>query len=174
MTIEDWVAVVYKDKPTIKFWLLTCQYQKLVLMSIRSHRERKFKLMVATLKMLVPIFFALDHHNYARLVPVFIRDLESLPTAIQIEFETVHCVITRSNKRFSSIPIDQAHEQAIKRVKGVGGVIGITENITMLERSILTGPHISRVVQQFTKSSDGDDEKLPHFSAMLLICWMLF
>ena len=162
MTFEDWVAVVYKDKPTVKFWLLTYKYQKLILMFIRSHRERKFKLMVATLKMLVPIFFALDHHNYARWVPVFIRYLESLPTAIQVEFEAGHWVITRSNRCFSSIPIDQAHEQANKRVKGVGGVIGITENPTMLERWILTGPDISCVVQQFTKSSDGDDEDLPH------------
>jgi hypothetical protein len=27
-----------------------------------------------------------------------------------------------------SLPIDHAHEQANKRVKGVGGIIGLTEN----------------------------------------------
>ena len=164
MTFEDWV----KNKATVKFWLLTYKYQKLILMFIRSHRERKFKDMVGTLKMLVTIFFVLDHYNNARWVPVFIRDLESLQTVIQVEFEAGFWVITRSHRHFSSIPIDQAHEQANKRVKGVGRVIGITENPTMLERWILTGPNISRVVHQFTKSSDGDDEELPHHEGSAL------
>ncbi len=162
MTFDDWVSVACKEKPTVQFWLLIHKYEQLIFMFIRSHRERKFKLMVATLKKLVLLFFALDHQNYARWVSVFIRDLESLPSSIQEEFEAGHWTISRSNHRYSSIPIDHAHEQANKRVKGVGGVIGITENPEMLERWIATGPEISRVLQQFTDVHDDGGQELPH------------
>ncbi len=118
--------------------------------------------MVATLKELVLLFFALDHQNYATWVSVFIRDLESLPSSIQEEFEAGHWTISRNNHRYSSIPIDHAHEQANKRVKGVGGVIGITENPEMLERWIASGPEISRVLQQFTDVHDDGGQELPH------------
>lgn len=89
-------------------------------------------------------------------------DLESLPSSIQEEFEAGHWTISRSNHRYSSIPIDHAHEQANKRVKGVRGVIGITENPEMLERWIAAGPEISRVLEQFTDVNDDGGQELPH------------
>ena len=67
---------------------------------------------------LVPLFLALDHQNYARWLPIHIRDLDVVPDSIKAEFEQRYWTITRSNRRFSSIPIDHAHEQANKRVKG--------------------------------------------------------
>ena len=154
VSFENWVSVASREKTTVQFWLLIHKYQQLISMFIRSHRERKFKLMVDTLEKLVPLFFALDHQNYARWVPIFIRDLHALPTVIQEAFEAGHWTITRSKRRFSSIPIDQAHEQANKRVKGVGGVIGLTELPAMLERWMMTGPEICRVVEQFTNQND--------------------
>ena len=69
--------------------------------------------------------------------------------------------MTKSNRRFSSLPIDQAHEQANKRVKGAGGIIGLTENPAMLQRWIAAGPEISRALEEFSEPRD-DDEILPH------------
>ena len=57
--------------------------------------------------------------------------------------------------------MDHAHEQANKRVKGVGGIIGLTENPAMLERWVATAPEISRVVEEFT-AVDVTDSNLPH------------
>lgn len=162
MALEDWVVEASQQSPTFKFWLLVHKYQQIIFMFIRAHRERKLELMVTTLRKLVPLFFALDHQNYARWIPIFIRDLEVLPDSIQLEFEKGYWTITRSNRRFSSLPVDQAHEQANKRVKGVGGIIGLTENHDMLERWIVTGPEISRVVEEFTGANDNNDEELPH------------
>ena len=164
LDIEDWVVAASQESPTFRFWLLVHKYQQIIFMFIRAHRERKLELMVTTLRKLVPLFFALDHQNYSRWIPIFIRDLEALPDSIQEEFEKGHWTITRSNRRFSSLPIDHAHEQANKRVKGVGGIIGLTENPVMLERWIVTGPEISRVVEEFTGVNDNDDdEELPHY-----------
>ena len=132
-------------------------------MFIRAHWERKFQLMVTALQKLVPLFFALDHQNYARWLPILIRDLEVLPTNIQEEFEKGHWVITRSNRHFSSLPIDHAHKHTNKWVKVVGGMIGLTENPVMLERWIVTGPEIRRAIEQFSGVNNNDEiEELHH------------
>jgi len=100
---------------------------------------------------------------YPQYFPILIRDLEVLPESVKAEFDKGHWTITRSKRRFSSLPIDHAHEQVNKRVKGVGGMIGLTENPSMLERWILTGSEISRVVGEFNGEHDhNDDEELPH------------
>ena len=138
MTLEDWVVVASQESLTFKFWLLIHKYKQIIFMFIREHRERKFELIVTILS----LFFSRDHQDYARWLPIHIRDLEVLPDSIQVEFDQGYWTITRRNRRFSSIPIDHAHEQANKRVKGVGGMIGLTQNPDLLERLIMTGPEI--------------------------------
>ena len=52
----------------------------------------------------------MDHINYAQWIPVHIRDIH-LPDSIRNEFEKQgHWVVSKTNKSFSVIPIDQAHE----------------------------------------------------------------
>ena len=59
--------------------------------------------------------------------------MKSLPTAIKDEFqEKGYWVLSKTNKKFSAIPLDQAHEQENKFVKGTGGAVGLTENPTAL------------------------------------------
>ena len=73
----------------------------------------------------MPLLFALNHVNYSRWMPVHIRELKSLPDSIKEEFEEQsHWVLSKSGNTFSSIPIDQAHEQENDYVKGSGGCIG--------------------------------------------------
>ena len=72
----------------------------------------------------VPWFFALDHTNYVRWIRVHFRDLTELPTKypdVAREFNAGNFTIQKSNRVFSAIPIDQAHEQnnaCSKRVEG--------------------------------------------------------
>ena len=97
-------------------------------MFIRAHREKRFSLYVEVLEELV-LFFALDHVNYARWVPIHLRDMKSLPTSVRKEFEQEgHWVLSKTNTKFSAIPIDQAHEQENKNVKSAGGAVGLAEN----------------------------------------------
>ena len=117
--------------------------------------------MISALKELVHLFFALDHHNYAKWIPIFIQDLENLPETTNEEFRRGHFAVNRSNRRFSSIPIDHAHEQVNKKIKGVGGAIGLTENPQMLERWMVAGPELSRVLEEF-EGVQHDLEELPH------------
>lgn len=68
--------------------------------------------------------------------------------AIYEEFMKGHFVVQKSNKFFSAMEMDQAHEQQNELIKGVGGVIGLTEN-PALHRWMVSGPEIARIVSEF-------------------------
>lgn len=80
-------CVYFPRDATFKYKLLGHSYQQIIFMFVREHRESKFELMVSNLRKFVPLFFALDHQNYTKCIPMFIRDMEVLPDSIQAEFE---------------------------------------------------------------------------------------
>ena len=51
----------------------------------------------------------------------FIQDLETLPNRVKAEFEMGRFVVNRCCHSSSSLPIDHAHEQMNKKIKGVWG-----------------------------------------------------
>ena len=56
--------------------------------------------------------------------------------------------------------IDQAHEQSNAHVKGEGGAIGLTQNGELLQRWMVAGPEVARLVGEF-ESSLKHQQKLP-------------
>ena len=87
-----------QENPTFMYWDLFLRYETLVLIFIRGHRERNFKLYVEVLEKLTPLFFALDHVNYARWMPIHIRDMKCLPDSVRNEFEKQgHWVLSKTN-----------------------------------------------------------------------------
>ena len=96
---------------------------------VRSFREANFELNVQCLGQLVPWMFAFDHTNYARRRPNHIKDITQLKeTAPSVygEFKKGNFVLQKSTQVFSSMAMDEAHEQMNDLLKGDGGVIGIT------------------------------------------------
>ena len=76
-------------------------------------------------------------------------------------------MIRSSEKNFSSISVDQAHNENNKHVKGQGGIIGLTAIESTLNRWIVSGPEIAEMIQQFKESSkptseDGANEMKHH------------
>ena len=66
---------------------------------------------------------------------------------------------------FSSIPIDQAHEQNNASVQGSGGAVGLTESPVAFRRWMVAGPETARVLQEFKSQLKGEtnvDEKNKH------------
>ncbi len=105
-----WRNDMLKKSPTFMFWDLVLRYETLILIFVRAHREKNFSLYVQVLEELTPLFFALDHVNYSRWMPVHIRDMKHLPEPIKHEFDQqCHWVISKTHRKFSAIPIDQAH-----------------------------------------------------------------
>ena len=65
------------------------------------------------------------------------------------EFQNGNFTIQKSNKLFSSIPIDQAHEQNNACIKGDGGAVGLTENPRALNRWMVAGPEVAKALEEF-------------------------
>ena len=68
---------------------------------------------------------------------------------IEQQFQAGNFTVDVSNKRFSAMSIDQAHEQMNALIKGDGGVIGITESEAALTRWITASPEILRILGEF-------------------------
>lgn len=127
--MSTWEEVRKRRSPTFHFWDSIIEYETLVLLVVRAQRQHNFNLYVEALEDLIPLFFALDHVNYARWTPIHIRDMKSLPLSIAREFQRQgHWVLSKTGNRFSAIPFDQAHEQENKVIKSAGGAVGLTEN----------------------------------------------
>ena len=134
---------------------------------IRAIREGNFPLYKKSLVSLVPWMFSLDHINYARWMSVHIRDtglLFSSHPVIHQEFTNGSFVVHKTEKVFSSIALDHAHEQVNAQVKGEGGAVGLTENPAALRRWMIAGPEVVRIIQEFeeTSAKEVSEEKRRH------------
>ena len=152
---EEWCDKQCQEQPQFKYWAIVLFLELLVLQFIRSIRERNFPMYVQSLLQIVSWLFALDHINYARWLPVHISDMVNLiktHPGVYYEFMKGHFTGQRTNKVFSAMSIDQCHEQMNKLVKGEGGAIGLTEDPQALERWMVAGPEISRLILEFENS----------------------
>ena len=55
----------------------------------------------------------------------------------------------KSQRPFSCIALDQAHEQNNELIKGDGGMVGLTQNPSGLRRWMLAGAETCRILQDF-------------------------
>ena len=97
-------------------------------------------------------FHAMNHTNYVRWIPVHLQDMASLATTqpdIAREFQAGNFTIQKTCRKFSAIPIDQAHEQNNAAIKGDGGAVGLTDNPSALRRWMLAGPEVARLIEEF-------------------------
>ena len=76
------------------------------------------------------------------------------------EFSIGHFTVQKTKRVFSTIPIDQAHEQNNSLVKGDGGAVGLTENPSAMRRWMIAGPEIARVISEFEASESSGIKKV--------------
>ena len=97
-------------------------------MIIKSSREANIHLLVASLELMVPLFFSLGHVQYSRWVSVFIQDLKLLPVklpSLYDEFKKDNFAFNTRGNSFSKIAMDQAQEHINKKIKSVSGYINL-------------------------------------------------
>ena len=162
---EKWRVTMTETSPTctFKYWDMVLRIEIQILIFIRAHREKDFPLYVEALESLAFLFFAMDHFNYSRWIPVHLRDMTSLPVKLRDDFSKFWAV-SKTNNRFSAIPMDQVHEQENSKVKGKGGVVGLTDNPTALLRWAIAGPEQARLITQFEKEylTDPEDTRVEY------------
>ena len=64
--------------PTFKFWNLILQLELLLFEFVKSIRSGNLQLFINTLMKIAPWVFALDHHRYARSLPVHINEMSRI------------------------------------------------------------------------------------------------
>ena len=152
LEFEGWCDKMSTDKPHFHFWYLTLLLQLDILTFIRSVREGNFSLYLSSLAKLIPWFFVMNHINYARWLPVHLRDMMLLPIlspSTEVKFRDGCFVVHKTRNKFSGLAIDQAHEQNNALVKSDGGAVGLTENPGALRRWMIAGPEMSRLSKDF-------------------------
>jgi len=123
LEFTDWVYTMSKERPQFLYWNRTLLLELCVLQLVRATREGDFPLYKKSLVALAPWMFSLDHSNYATWLSVHIHDMCSLSLThpeIHQEFTNRAFVVHKTDKVFSSIPLDHAHEQVNAHVKGKG------------------------------------------------------
>lgn len=161
-TLEEWCDVRRKESPQFQFWFLILNMELTIFTMIRAFREGNFTLYRDSLSELIPFFFANNNVNYARWLPIHLRDimcLEKQHPEVAREFHKGNFVVHKSDRDFSSMAIDQAHEQNNAVIKGDGGAIGLTEDPSALRRWMVAGPEISQFVANYETVSGSKDVK---------------
>ena len=77
------------------------------------------------------------------------------PTVYQ-EFLAGKFVGQKTGRLFSSIALDQMHEQLNAVLKGDGGITGLTEHAAQLMKHMVIGPEYSQLIQEFESSTKDD------------------
>ena len=152
LVFDDWCSKQTSEQPQFAYWTLVLQFELAVLSFVRSIRTSNFQLYIDSLRNLAPWFFIMDRTHYARWVSVHIRDMIDLKRRspkVFVEFSAGRFTVNKTNRPFSAIAVDHAHEQMNAAVKGDGGVIGLTENEAALRRWLIAGPEIARILQQW-------------------------
>jgi len=102
------------------YWATVLQLELKVLVYVHSLYQALFTTYVDALRELAVWFHALDYTNYGRWIPVPLRDMVELPTTqseIAQEFRAGNFMVQETNRPFSTIPVDQAHEQTTQPLK---------------------------------------------------------
>ena len=96
---------------------------------------------------------AFDRTNYARWIPVHMRDMAELPDVAR-KFRAGSFTAQKTKNMFPTVAIDQTHEQRNACIKGDDGAVGLTDNPSALLCWMVAGPEVARAIEEF---QDGDD-----------------
>ena len=152
LSFNIWKQNMASEFPQFFYWNMVLDFECLLFAFIRSQREGNYKLYVESLQAIILYMFVMDHFHYARWLSVDVSELQELQTDsmdTHNAFLDGNFVTQKSSRKFSAMADDQIHEQQNAKVKGDGGVIGITENEAALRRWMVVGPELARIVNKF-------------------------
>jgi len=138
-----------------------------ILQFVRATRERDLLLHMHSLESLIKYFFAHDHLNYARLLPLYIstmQETQQQQPGVWAEFVKGNFCVTKGNAGYTSIGPDHSIEHEIRKLKVTGGIVGITQNENSLDKFFLIAPELSNIQREFEKtySADHDSKRAQH------------
>ena len=145
-SLERWIQSFIPNNPMFMFWSIIMDLELLICRFIRSLREGDFPLYVQVCDELCYWLHVMNHTNYARWLPVHVRDMVQLPQThpeLYAEFIKGNFVVQKSPHKFSLMGKDQSHEQSNKNLQAHGGAVGLYENPEALTLFMIAGPDCS-------------------------------
>ena len=128
-SFESWRTKKEETHHQFQFSSQILTFELLILVFVRSIRETIFELYREALSGSVSFFFPLDHANYARWLPVHLRDMALLDTKhseMALEFKNGNFAVIRLNGCFQPLQLITPINKTIKVLKGEGGAVGLT------------------------------------------------
>ena len=113
---------------TAKLWF-TCLIKPVlnIMQYIRAEREGDWPLHIASVRNMMPLFFAAAHFNYARYGLYYLRTMEQMPEDIREHFMKSEHTMHHNAGLYNGIWSDMAIETTFMRFgHGKSGIIGIT------------------------------------------------
>ena len=150
-SFKAWCNKKGETLPQFKYWQTVYDMEMLLLRFVRSLRVGDLDLYVRSLDEVADWAFILDHYNYARWLPVHLRDMLNLPMKhphLHKQFADGFFTIAKTRNPFSMIGFDQNHEQQNKELKMHGGTLNLNDECVFTVWSV-AGPEVARVIAEF-------------------------
>ncbi|XP_066282530.1 uncharacterized protein [Branchiostoma lanceolatum] len=113
---KSFCDIMSKKNKVFQFWHDfvhgTCLAYINLFLSIRS---ANWNLRVASIKHMVPLFYAFDHHMYSRLLARHIADINIFPKSILSVLQKGGFVSSLKGTAFSDVALDECHEMTINK-----------------------------------------------------------
>ena len=135
----------------LKYWQTVYDMEMLLLRFVRSIRTGDLFLYEKSWDEIADWAFILDHYNYARWLPVHVRDMMNVRVKHSDpyrQFAGGFVTIAKTQNPFSMIGFDQNHEQQNKELKMHGGTLNLSDECVFTEWAV-AGPEIARVITEF-------------------------
>ena len=131
------------------------QYMEMILdmlLFVKAVRTGDWNLHLLSLEKFTKYFFAHDHLNCARMIQLYLAEMNSLQISepdIHREFLDGNWVVNKTpNVSFCGLGADHELEQINRAMKVSGGLVGITLNPSARTKFFLISPELSRLSQQ--------------------------
>ena len=156
--------------PLKMFWRSYFEMVSLLLTFIRAIREGNWPLHLECIREMLPWYFAYDHVNYARYLPVYLMHMIQLPEThpeAQMMLENGDFGVQRNSEHgFSQLPVDQTIEQTLNRsTKTNGGIVGFSLKKNAVQRWLLTAHSRTRFVDKCRMMTSKKEDNRPHKEA---------
>ena len=138
--LDDFDRMLEPRPPMFRFANNYMKFVACILMFFRATREGKWKLHLESLKSLGKYFFAHYRLNYARMVLLYLAQMEQLETSdhdLHEEFVRGDFCVNKNDIPFGAIGPDHATEHENKTMKIQGGLNGLTQQPAAMARWFL-------------------------------------
>lgn len=146
--IETFAKEREKTEPVFKVMHTYMEMVETMLQFLRSVRTADWDQNLTSLHAFTKYFFALDQQNYARMIPLYLSEMQNLHSSDPIiwqHFKEGQFVVNKSMVPFNALGADEALEHENRRLKVQGGLVGITLNENARARFFLADPELTRI-----------------------------